>query len=99
MALKWKYDESGKRDADGLLPILEGPVICKTDFGPDRLVATKEGCAQRSAFYEKGFLPWGGVPNGTAATQEMDDLFGDLKEGGRAQAKLIVTEKRKARQA
>eukprot|EP00966_Prymnesium_polylepis_P231433 5354943-Prymnesium_polylepis.1 len=29
----------------------------------------------------------------------MDDLFGDLKEGGRKQAKLVVAEKRKARRA
>ena len=38
------------------------------------------------------------MPQGTSATQEMDGLFGDLKAGGRAQAKKIVKEKRKARQ-
>jgi hypothetical protein len=99
IAPKFKYDENGERDADGLLPILEGPVIIKTDFGPDRLVGHEDGLMKRKAQYERGVLPWGGVPNGTAATQEMDDLFGDLKEGGRKQAKLIVAEKRKARRA
>ena len=38
-------------------------------------------------------MPYGSVPNGTAATQEMDDLYGGLKQGGRKQARMIVAER------
>ena len=53
----WKYDKKGKRDADGLYPILEGPVAIKTDFGPDRLVGTEEGIKLRQAQYARGCMP------------------------------------------
>ena len=90
------YDEEGERDEDGCLPIISGPVIIKTDYGPSRLVSDEAGLQRREAYYTKGFMPYGSVPNGTAGTQEMDQLYGDLKLGGRRQARLIVAEREKA---
>ena len=81
---KFVYDEDGDLDSEGELPIVEGPVIIKTtDYGPDRLVASEQGIKKRAEYHARGFMPWGSVPNGTAATQEMDDLFSDLQRLGR----------------
>jgi hypothetical protein len=93
VAAEWEYDEDGEVDADGLRPILAGPVVIKTDYGPSRLVASEAGLRKRKKYYDTGYLPYGGVPNGTAATQELDDLYGGLKAGGRGQANAIIAER------
>ena len=93
VAAEWEYDEDGEVDADGLRPILAGPVVIKTDYGPSRLVASEAGLRKRKKYYDTGYLPFGGVPNGTAATQELDDLYGGLKAGGRGQANAIIAER------
>ena len=93
VAPEWEYDMAGEVDEDGLPPILAGPVIIKTDYGPSRLVASEEGVRKRKQYYADGYLPFGGVPNGTAATQELDDLYDGLKAGGRNQADAIIAER------
>jgi len=90
---EWEYNLSGEVDADGLHPVVAGPVIIKTDYGPSRLVASEAGLKKRAQYHANGYLPYGGVPNGTAATQELDDLYGGLKAGGRDQADAIIAER------
>jgi len=99
VAPAWEYDLTGEVDADGLHPVLAGPVIIKTDYGPSRLVASEAGLRKRKKYHDDGYLPYGGVPNGTAATQELDDIYDGLKAGGRSQAEAIVAERTTAAKA
>ena len=48
----WHYEEEGEVDADGLMPIKSGPIVIKTDMGPDRVDMQgreQEGCQQEGA--------------------------------------------------
>jgi hypothetical protein len=62
---------------------VEGPVIIKTDYGPDWLMASEQSIKKRAKYHARGFMPWGSVHNGTAVAQEMDDLLSDLQRLGR----------------
>ena len=59
--------------------ILKGPVILKTDAGPGRLAKDAESWEFRRRMHEQGVVILLGLPNGTSATQEMDQCYEDLK--------------------
>ena len=68
---QWKYDKDGE--------LLEGPVFMQLDAGPDRY--TECSLAWRAEMWERGLVFFPGLPNGTAANQVLDDLFGPYKTG------------------
>ena len=69
LAPKWKLADDGT--------VEEGPLFFQLDAGPDRYTETSIGF--RSRMWEKGLSFFSGLPNGTAANQAMDDLFGVYK--------------------
>ena len=59
--------------------ILKGPVIMKTDAGPGCLSKSLENTDFREEMHKIGYVILLGLPNATAATQEMDQGYGVLK--------------------
>ena len=51
----------------------------KTDAGPGRLSKEASSLDFREDMHNVGYVILLGLPNGTAATQEMDVCYGDLK--------------------
>ena len=66
---EWRFDSNGR--------VLAGPVFMQLDAGPDRY--TDSSLQFRSRMWDKGLVFSPGIPNGTAANQLMDDLFGCYK--------------------
>ena len=89
----WVFDESGEKDADGLRPIISGPIIIKTDLGPDRVEKDEEGLEERRKRHRDGYIAYPNLVNGTAVFQEMDQLYRELKAAQQAVANEIVTER------
>lgn len=58
---------------------LAGPVLMKVDAGPGRLSKEAESLEFRHEMEEKGVYIMLGLPNGTEATQEMDQCYADFK--------------------
>jgi len=83
MAYNWKFDDDGN--------VVEGPVFMQLDAGPDR--TTDCSLDFRRRMWTKGLILFPGLPNGTAANQLMDDLFGTYKTGNNERAQDIVSER------
>jgi len=92
-AAEWEYDSDGSVDSVGDPPIRAGPVIVKSDMGPDRITVDEDQLLECQRLHASGILPYPGLPNGTAANQEMDNLFGELKEKSADVADDIVAER------
>ena len=66
---EWSFNEDGS--------VARGPVFFQLDAGPDRY--TECSVESRILSYQRGLILFPGLPNGTAANQVMDDLFGVYK--------------------
>ena len=96
IAPEFEYDSDGSVDSVGDLPIKKGPIIIKTDLGPDRVEANEEELIKRRKLHEDGYKAYASLPNGTAATQEQDQLYGELKAYSADVADDIVAERNAA---
>ena len=92
---EWEYASDGSEDSVGDMPIKAGPVIIKTDNGPDRMDTDEEELLKRKKLHHAGYLFYPGLPNGSAANQEQDQIYDDLRAGTTEQAERIVAEKEK----
>lgn len=86
---EWKFAEDGS--------VVAGPIFFQLDAGPDRL--TEVSLDFRREMWDMGLILFPGLPNGTAANQVCDDLFGTYKTGCDQNADDIVAERIKARDA
>ena len=77
--------------------ILSGPLILKTDAGPGRLSKDAESWEFRERMHDKGLVILLGLPNGTAATQEMDQGYTDLKKETKKSTMRAASRKMAAR--
>ena len=59
--------------------IISGPIVCKTDGGPGRLSKEAESIDFREEMAAMGVHILLSLPNGTAATAEMDQLYSKFK--------------------
>ena len=78
-----------ERMSDGI--IMKGPVFLQVDAGPDRYSTVS--LASRIQAYQRGLVLFPGLPNGTAANQVADDLFGLYKQGCNMQMDDIIAER------
>ena len=69
LSTTWTSDDAGN--------ITGGPVFMQLDAGPDRY--TDCSLQWRASIWAKGLILFPGLPNGTAANQVCDDLFGTYK--------------------
>eukprot|EP00966_Prymnesium_polylepis_P187540 4347878-Prymnesium_polylepis.1 len=65
------------------------------DQGPDRVDLDDDANAKRRAQHERGMVAHPGLPNGSSANQEADQIFGQLRMRNIAQAEVIVAEREK----
>ena len=86
MSPEWEFA------ADGT--VLKGPVFAQFDAGPDRY--SEISLRSRIDAFERGLILFPGLPNGTAANQVCDDLFGVYKTASTAVLDEIVAERIKA---
>ena len=77
--------------ANGERYVVSGPVFGQVDAGPDRY--SEASLQSRIEAYQRGLILFPGMPNGTAANQVADDLFGVYKTSSRAVMDNIVGEK------
>ena len=89
MAPEWEFDADGG--------VVKGPVFAQFDAGPDRY--SDISLRSRIDAFERGPILFPGLPNGTAANQVCDDLFGVYKTSSSAVLDEIVTERIKANAA
>jgi len=59
--------------------LISGPIVCKTDGGPGRLSKEAESIDFREEMAAMGVHILLSLPNGTAATAEMDQLYSKFK--------------------
>ena len=83
--------------ANGDRYVVSGPVFGQVDAGPDRY--SESSVESRIIAYQRGLILFPGMPNGTAANQVADDLFGVFKMSSRAVMDNIVGEKIVAKQS
>ena len=95
----WQYDSDGSEDSVGDKPIVAGPLCLKTDMGPDRVDTDEASLSKRQKLHEQGYLAYPGYPNGSAANQEMDQLYGEYKANMSEVADDIVKQKAKTADA
>ena len=69
MSRTWSYNDAGE--------VTAGPTFMQLDAGPDRYTECSLGW--RAKMWEAGLCLFPGLPNGTAANQLCDDLFGTYK--------------------
>ena len=62
-----------QRDSNGKL--IRGPLVLKTDAGPGRLSKEAESIEFRSEMAEKGLHIMLSLPNATACTAELDQIY------------------------
>ena len=74
--------------------VKSGPVFVKTDGGPGRLGKTT--LAARRRWAAEGIILFPGLPNATAANQEMDQLFGPYKMRRNEVIEEIIAERAQA---
>ena len=86
LAPDWEFAADGS--------VLKGPVFAQFDAGPDRY--SEISLSSRIDAYQRGLILFPGLPNGTAANQVCDDLFGVYKTSSAAVLDEIVTERIKA---
>ena len=79
--------------------LLQGPVIIKTDAGPGRLSKEAASWQFRERMHEKGLIIMLGLPNGTSATQEMDQGYTDYKQECKKSTLRVASIKLAARNA
>jgi hypothetical protein len=72
----FEFSESGR--------VLKGPVLLKVDSGPGRISTAAENLIFREKALHLGLIILLGLPNSTAVTQEMDDIFGAFKTACRS---------------
>jgi hypothetical protein len=89
IAPEWEFGADGE--------VLKGPVFAQFDAGPDRY--SEISLRSRIEAYQRGLILFPGLPNGTAANQVCDDLFGVYKTSSSAVLDTIVTEKIRANAA
>ena len=87
MQRAWSFGPDGK--------VLAGPVFMQLDAGPDRLTECSLGF--RTEMWERGLILFPGLPNGTAANQVMDALYGPYKIKCMTACDVIVSERIAAR--
>ena len=80
---EWVFGENGE--------LVSGPLFMQLDAGPDRYTDSSLGF--RSEMLERGVVFFPGLPNGTAANQVMDDLFGPYKKGNQENIDDMVSER------
>ena len=83
MAPDWEFADDGT--------VLKGPVFAQFDAGPDRY--SEISLQARIEAHQRGLILFPGLPNGTAANQVCDDLFGVYKTATTAVLDTIVTER------
>jgi hypothetical protein len=71
--------------------VLKGPVFAQFDAGPDRY--SEISLTARIEAFQRDLILFPGLPNGTAANQVCDDLFGVYKTATAAVLDTIVTER------
>ncbi len=59
--------------------MLSKPLIAKTDGGPDCLAKEAESFEFQKEMHDRGVVILLGLPNGTSATQEMDQGYATFK--------------------
>ena len=79
--------------------LLQGPVIIKTDAGPGRLSKEAASWQFRERMHKKGLIIMLGLPNGTSATQEMDQGYTDYKQECKKSTLRVASIKLAARNA
>eukprot|EP00966_Prymnesium_polylepis_P092617 2144161-Prymnesium_polylepis.1 len=89
IAPEWEIDYNVPRGCEPI--VIKGPVFHQLDGGPDRLGSAS--LTFRIAARAKGLILFPGLPNGTAANQVMDDLFGPFKVACYLVMDDIVTER------
>ena len=75
--------------------MVSGPTFLQLDAGPDRY--TDSSLQWRAKLWDQGYIIWPGIPNGTAANQVCDDLFGPYKIACQQNIDDIVSEQIAAR--
>ena len=75
--------------------VVSGPLFVHLDAGPDRY--TDCSLQWRSRMWEMGVVMFPGLPNGTAANQVMDDLFGLYKTTASTVIDNVISERLAAR--
>jgi hypothetical protein len=73
--------------------LLFGPIFLKIDSGNGRQTKSKPNLQFRYDMHKKGVYIGPGLPNSTAATQEMDDLYEDFKAKCNIMAQEVFTMK------
>ena len=92
---EWEFESEGEPDSCDEMPIKSGPIILKTDDGPDRVVLDEEGLMQRMERHDRGYLCASGIPNGTSINAEQDQLYGEVGRLLRWQARKIIMRREK----
>lgn len=83
--LEWKLDAEGH--------VISGPTCVRLDGGPGRIGSSREQIEARQAEHDAGWPYYLGHANGTAAAQEMDQLYGKFKQQCSDSAERIVEER------
>ena len=73
--------------------MVTGPLIVKTDAGPGRLSKEAESWEFRQRMFEKGVYIMLGLPNATAATQEMDQGYAEFQPAVKRSTERVVSRK------
>ena len=81
-----------KWSADGKT-LLHGPIFIKTDSGNGRQTKSKINFQFRHDMHKMGVYIGPGLPNSTAATQEMDDLYETFKNMCNSSSQDVFTKK------
>jgi hypothetical protein len=89
IAPEWEFGPNGE--------VVKGPVFAQFDAGPDRY--SEISLKLRIDAFERGLILFPELPNGTAANQVCDDLFGVYKTASAAVLDEVVTERIKANAA
>ena len=89
----WELEEHMTDDGPELR-VVTGPVFMQVDSGPDRINDSNREFRIEAS--RRGLIIFPGLPNGTAANQLMDGVFGSFKMESDLEADRIVAERIKA---
>ena len=89
----WEFKEHMTDDGPELR-VVQGPVFMQVDSGPDRINDSNREFRIEAS--RRGLILFPGLPNGTAANQLMDGVFGPFKMESDLEADRIVAERIKA---
>mmetsp|Transcript_25862 Transcript_25862/g.46878 ORF Transcript_25862/g.46878 Transcript_25862/m.46878 type:complete len:219 (-) Transcript_25862:422-1078(-) len=79
--------------------LLQGPVVIKTNAGPGYLAKEAASWEFRERMHSRGLIIMLGLPNGTSATQEMDQGYTDFKQESKKSTLRAASIKLAARNA